>query len=71
MVIEAPLDLIESLADWRFPPQANALLRGLMDRNTDGGLSDAERDELEGLVALSETMAIFRARALSLLGREP
>lgn len=71
MVIEAPLDLIESLADWRFPPQANALLRGLMDRNTDGCLSDAERDELEALVALSESMAIFRARALSLLGRSP
>jgi len=34
-------------------------------------LTDAEREELEGLVELSETMSLFRAQALRLLGRSP
>jgi hypothetical protein len=43
--------------------------RGRMDRNNDGQLALHEREEFEALVELSETMALVRAQALSLLGR--
>jgi hypothetical protein len=68
-VVEAHRDLVESLADMRFPPKADARLQQLMDRNTEGQLTPGERDELDAPVELSETMALFRARALRLLGR--
>jgi hypothetical protein len=70
-VVQAPLDLIESFAELRFPPKADARLQALMDRNTEGELTPAERDDLEALVELSETLALLRARALHLLGRRP
>ena len=40
-----------------------------MDRNTEGELSATERDELEALVELSETIALLRGEALKVLGR--
>ena len=70
-VVDAPLDLVESLAAMRFPPKADARLQWLMARNTEGELTPAERDELEAYAELSETMALLRARALRLLGRYP
>ena len=70
-VVEAPRDLVESLAEMRFPPKADARLQWLMDRSTEGQLTPPERDELEALAELSETMALFRAEALRLLGRRP
>jgi len=70
-VIEAPVDLVEAVADLRFPPKTDELLQSLMDRNTNGILTSAERDELQALVELSETMSLIRARALKLLGRKP
>lgn len=70
-VVQAPLDLVESFAGLRFPPKTDARLQALMDRNTDGRLTPGERDELEALVELSETLALLRARALHLLGRRP
>jgi hypothetical protein len=45
--VEAPLTLVESLAELRLPPKADARVRWLMDRNTNGELAPAERDELE------------------------
>ena len=42
-----------------------------MDRNNEGRLSSDERDELESLVELSESMSLVRAEALRLLGRSP
>lgn len=70
-VIEAPRDFVESLADLRFPPKTDARLQDLMDRNTEGQLSPTERHELEGLVELSETISLYRAKALQLLERQP
>ena len=67
--VEAPLDLVESFAALRFPPKADARLQVLMDRNTDGRLGAAERDELESLVELSESLSLLRAQALHVLGR--
>jgi hypothetical protein len=70
-VIEAPRDFVESLADLKFPPKTDAWLQDLMDRNNEGRLSALERNELEALVELSETMSLYRAKALQLLGRKP
>ncbi len=69
MKIDGPL--VEELAALRFPPKTDALLQQLMDRNTEGQLTEAERDELEALVELSERLALVRAQALRLLGRKP
>ena len=68
-MIETPLELVASVADFRFPPKIDAHLQTLMDRNTEGQLSAAEREELEALVELSETISLLRVQALRALGR--
>lgn len=70
-VIEAPRDLIESLAGLRFPPQTDAHLCRLMDLNTDGALDADGIEELAALAELSERMSLLRAEALRVLGRSP
>ena len=40
------------------------VLQSLMDRNTEGHLSPQEREDLELLVELSETLSLLRARAI-------
>ena len=70
-VVEAPLELVEAVAGMRFPAKTDLRLRWLMDRNTNGELTPAEREELEALVELSESIALVRAQALRLLGRSP
>lgn len=70
-VIEAPIEVLEAVADLRFPAKIDRRLQALMDRNTEGLLAPAERDELEALVELSESLALVRARALRVLGRSP
>lgn len=67
--IATPLELVTSLAEFRFSPKLNAKLQSLMDRNTEGQLSAPEREELEALVELSETIALLRGEALQVLGR--
>lgn len=70
-VVEVPLELVEAVADLRLPPKTDQWLQTLMDRNTEGTLTSAEREELEALVEWSERVALVRARALHLLGRKP
>jgi hypothetical protein len=70
-VVQAPLEMVEAVASLRLPPRADRHLQELMDRNTDGALAAQEREELEMLVELSETLALVRAQALHLLGRKP
>ena len=70
-VIEAPRTLVETVAAMRFPAKTDALLQSLMNRNTNGQLSPDEREELEALAELSETIALVRAQALKLLGQAP
>lgn len=70
-VIEAPRALVETVAAMRFPDKTDARLQFLMDRNTNGQLTAGEREELESLAELSETIALVRAQALRLLGRAP
>jgi hypothetical protein len=69
--MKAPRSLVESVAAMRFPARTDERLRSLMDRNTEGQLTTAEREELESLAELSESLAIVRAEALKLLGRTP
>jgi hypothetical protein len=71
MTVAAPVEWVESVSDLRLPPKANARLQQLMDRNTEGLLTETECTELETLVELSETLSLVRARALQLLGRQP
>lgn len=71
VVVQAPLEMVEAVAALRLPPRTNDRLQALMDRNTDGTLTLAEREELEALVELSETLALVRAQALHLLGQRP
>jgi hypothetical protein len=70
-VVQAPLEMMEAVAALRLPPRTDEKLQALMDRNNDGILTPAERDELEALVELSETISLVRAQALHLLGRRP
>jgi hypothetical protein len=70
-LISAPLDWVELVSDLRLPPKADRRLQVLMDRNTEGQLSDDEAADLEALVELSETLSLVRAEALHLLGRNP
>jgi hypothetical protein len=70
-VVQAPVEIVEQFADLRFPPRMDAHLQRLMDRNTDGTLSEGEREQLESLVELSQTISLLRAQALRLLGRKP
>ena len=69
-VIQAPLEMIEAVADLRLPAKADRRLQGLMDRNNEGALTAAEREDLEAFVELSETISLIRAQALQLLGRQ-
>jgi hypothetical protein len=42
-----------------------------MDRNTEGQLTEREREDLEALVEISETLSLVRSEALHLLGQKP
>jgi hypothetical protein len=68
--IEAPQEWVETVGELRLPPTADRKLQRLMDRNNEGLLTEAEREELESLVELSERLALVRAEALHLLGRK-
>ena len=69
--VAAPVEWVESVSDLRLPSRANERLQQLMDRNTEGLLTDAERAEFEALVELSEQLSLVRAQAVYLLGRTP
>ena len=70
-VIAAPVDWIKSVGDLRMPAKADHRLQNLMDRNNEGLLTGAEREELEALAELSEQLSLVRAEALQILGRSP
>jgi hypothetical protein len=69
--LNLPRELAEAAAALRFPPETNQRLQYLMDRNTEGDLSSDERKELASLAAMSENIALVRAKALRYLGRGP
>jgi hypothetical protein len=63
--------MVETVAALRLPPKADRFLQNLMDRNNEGHLAPHDREGSEALAELSETMALVRAQALSLVGRFP
>lgn len=67
--IEAPIELVTSVADLQLPQKIDARLQILMDRNTEGRLSESERAEFEALAELSEKISPLRVQALRVLGR--
>jgi hypothetical protein len=67
----APTTWVESIGNLRLPGKSDRRLRELMDRNNEGLLTEDEREQLEALVELSETLSLARAEALQLLGRTP
>jgi hypothetical protein len=69
--MQNPLELAEAVAALRFTPKADQRLQDLMNRNTNGQLTETEREELEALVELSENISLVRAKALIFLGRKP
>jgi hypothetical protein len=71
VTVEAPSEWVESIGELRLPSKADFRLQYLMDRNNEGALNAAEREELEALVELSERLSLVRAGALQLLGRAP
>ena len=56
-VIAAPVDWIESVGDLKLPAKADHRLQELMDRNTEGLLSQAERAE-----RFAETMRLIHEK---------
>lgn len=70
-MLETPRELVQSFAELRLPSRTDAKLQSLMDRNNEGRLTPEEREDLEALVELSESLSLLRARALQALGRRP
>ena len=70
-VISAPVGWVELVGDLRLPPKADRRLQILMDRNTEGLLTEEEVADLESLVELSESLSLVRSEAIHLLGRKP
>lgn len=69
--VDAPVEWVETVGRLRLPAKTDERLQQLMDRNNNGQLTPAERQELESLVELSESLSVVRAEALLLLGRQP
>jgi hypothetical protein len=62
--VQLELQLPDDLADFRFPHGVQRRLRELLDRQDAGlTLTDAEREEAEGLVHLAELLSRLRLRA--------
>lgn len=69
--MQNPLELAEAVAALRLTPKADQRLQELMNRNTNGLLTENEREELEALAEMSENISLVRAKALLFLGRKP
>lgn len=69
--MQDPFELAEAAAALRLAPRADQRLQELMNRNTNGILTENEREELETLAEMSENISLVRAKALRFLGRKP
>ncbi len=64
MTLTIEVDLPADLARFRLPKAVAARLQTLLDRQDSGEpLTEAERDEAEGLVNLAEFLTLLRLRA--------
>jgi hypothetical protein len=58
------VDVPDTLERLRLPDAVDGRLTALLDRqDSDGPLSDAERNEAEGLVDLADLLSLLRLRA--------
>jgi hypothetical protein len=63
-VVAIELELPDDLARLRLPSGVHARLQELLDRQDSGvPLNDAEQEEADGLVELSELLTLLRLRA--------
>ena len=69
--LETPRVFVESIAEMRLPEKSDKRLQDLMDRNNEGRLLPQEREELESLAELSESIGLLRSQAMIALGRTP
>lgn len=69
--LPAPVAWVRSVSELRLPASTDRRLTDLKDRNTDGILSAAEREELAALADVSESLSLVRANALGLLDAAP
>ena len=69
--LPAPVGWVRAVSELRLPASTDRRLTDLMDRNTDGTLSAAEREELAALAEVSESLALVRANAHGLLTSTP
>jgi len=67
-LMKVPVEMIEAVAALRLPSRGDRRLQSLMDRNSNGGLTSEQEEELATLVEVSATIALVRAQALHLLG---
>jgi hypothetical protein len=69
--VATPVDWLETVGNLRIPAKADHRLQDLMEKNSEGQLSQPEKEELEAMVELSEQLALIRGEALQLLGKRP
>jgi hypothetical protein len=69
--ISVPESWVVAVGRLSLPKRTDRRLQELMDRNNEGLLTDAEREELESLVEWSESVSLLRAEAFRLLGKRP
>jgi hypothetical protein len=62
-------DVAKALVNLHADPSAQARLEELADKNTEGALTPAERDEYETSVRAIEFIAVLQAQARALLAR--
>ena len=65
--IQAPIDMLECVANLHLPRNEDRKLQTLMDRNTNGDLNPEELKELAALAEWSEEISLLRAQAIVLL----
>jgi hypothetical protein len=59
----------EAIVSLAFSPEDEDRMRALMERNNQGTLTDAERDEMEGFRRVGTLLGILQSRARLALAR--
>jgi hypothetical protein len=68
--IQTEIEVPDDLARFHLPEGVQARLQQLLDRQDAGeSLSDAERQEAEGLVDLAELLSLLQMRSVRLSGK--
>jgi hypothetical protein len=64
-------DELQALADSMLAPSAQRRLNELLDRNSEGRLSQSEQSELDGILAKVDQLNILKTRARYTLRHSP